>query len=130
MNSQALEPKPKENRAMRFKRIQWMVGLSLCTAVLASSVKMADDDRDFGLKTERLLKAHSEQLFGIAQPLEESALGPYTGLDSSLAVIVAKGLNVTVVSTATHSLNDQMALWPDDNSPTHIIIAVEDGTSG
>jgi secreted PhoX family phosphatase len=57
-------------------------------------------------------------------------LGPYTGLDSSLAVTLAKGLNVAVVSTATHSLNDQMALWPDDNSPTHIIIAVEDGTSG
>jgi Bacterial protein of unknown function (DUF839) len=117
---------------MRLKRMQSMAGLSLFTVLLGAGVKMAGDDRDgrdFGLNTQHQLKAHSQQLFGVTQPLEESALGPYAGLDNSLAVIVAKGLRVSVVSNATHSQNDMMALWPNDSNPTHIIIAVESGTN-
>jgi Bacterial protein of unknown function (DUF839) len=85
--------------------------------------------KDFGLRVQRQLWAHSEQLFGVTKPLPESALGPFTGLDSSAAVTVAEGLTVTVVSNATHPENDMMVLWPNDENPTHAIIAVEGDTS-
>jgi hypothetical protein len=49
-------------------------------------------DIDFGLHVEQLLNANSEQLFGIKRPLDQSALGPYNGLDNTLSVIVATGL--------------------------------------
>jgi hypothetical protein len=39
-------------------------------------------------------------------------------------------LQVTVVSNATNPLADQIALWPNDANPTHLIMAIEGGTSG
>jgi secreted PhoX family phosphatase len=85
----------------------------------------ADDFFDFGLKVENFLKAHSEQLFGITQPLDESALGTFDGTDNTQAVSVAKGLTVSVISNVTHPEADQIALWPDDAHPTHAFVAVE-----
>ena len=42
---------------------------------------------------------------------------------------VREGLTATVVSNATHPENDMMVLWPNDENPTHAIIAVEGDTS-
>src|SRR5262249_12768634 len=55
----------------------------------------------------------------------ESALGDFKGLDNTLSVIVAKGLKVSNVSSAANPLHDMIALWPNDHSPTHLIVAVE-----
>jgi hypothetical protein len=35
--------------------------------------------KDFGLRVQRQLWAHSEQLFGVTKPLPESALGHFHG---------------------------------------------------
>jgi hypothetical protein len=102
---------------------------TVCAAALiTAAVLIAEDDRDFGLKVQHDLEAHSEQLFGVVQPLAESAQGPYTGLDNAQAVVVAKGLRVSVVSNANHPLSDMIALWPNNTNPTHAIVAVEGGT--
>src|SRR5262245_51199650 len=85
----------------------------------------ADTPIDFGLAVERALTENSQDLFGIRKPLKESALGPYTGADSAQAVIAAKGLHVSVVSSATHSESDQIALWPNDDHPTHLFTCAE-----
>jgi hypothetical protein len=108
-----------------------MVGCSVAVLLGAASFVSlrAQDDEDFGLKVEHLLHAHSEQLFGVTQPLKESALGPFTGTDSSESVTVAEGLTVSVVSNATHDENDMLVLWPNDLNPTHIIVAVEGDAS-
>ena len=107
-------------------RWKTIVQLLLVAVVLEMAGIVAwAQDIDFGLHVEQLLNAHSEQLFGVKQPLDQSALGPYTGLDNTLSVIVAKGLNVSNVSSAANPLHDMIALWPNDHSPTHLIVAVE-----
>ena len=54
----------------------------------------ADGPFDFGAAVEDALAENSLELFGVGTPLKESALGPYDGADSALAVIAAKGLRV------------------------------------
>src|SRR5215831_13807793 len=106
------------------------VGFALCTAMLAIGFAMARADTDFGLVVEQLLNQFSETLFGIQQPLAESALGPFTGPDCTQAIIVATGLTVSVVSNVTDPLADQIALWPDDEHPTHLFVCVENSIAG
>jgi hypothetical protein len=85
----------------------------------------ADAPFDFGLAVEQALSENSLELFGIQKPLKKSALGPYAGADSALAVTAAKGLQVSVVSTATDPQSDQIALWPNDDHPTHLFTCAE-----
>jgi Alkaline phosphatase PhoX len=85
----------------------------------------ADGPFDFGAAVEDALAENSLELFGVGTPLKESALGPYDGADSALAVIAAKGLRVSVVSTATHPDSDMIALWPNDDRPTHLFTCGE-----
>jgi secreted PhoX family phosphatase len=42
-------------------------------------------------------------------------------------VIAAQGLKVTAISNVTDPLADQIALWPNDEHPTHLFMAVETG---
>ncbi|MGZ8726809.1 MAG: alkaline phosphatase PhoX, partial [Aeromicrobium sp.] len=70
---------------------------------------------------------HSQQLFGILQPLNRSALGPYNGADSTASIEVAKGLTVSLVSSAVAPTADMIAFWPNDAHPTHLFVCVEAG---
>jgi hypothetical protein len=84
-------------------------------------------EEDWGLKQQKDLEDHSEQLFGIVKGLDESALGPYSGTNNALSVVAAKNLRVSVVSNVTDPLADQIALWPNDEHPTHLFMAIETG---
>src|SRR4029077_20170372 len=66
------------------------------------------------------------QLFGIGRPLEQSALGPYDGPDNLQAIEVARGLRVSLVSSGVASAADQIALWPNDEHPTHLFVCDEE----
>jgi secreted PhoX family phosphatase len=81
---------------------------------------------DFGAFVQAQLSEHAEELFGFRRPLERSALGPYDGPDNLQAIQVAPGLHVSLVSTATASAADQIALWPDDDRPTHLFVCDEE----
>src|SRR5215475_12397664 len=81
---------------------------------------------DFGSFVADLLSDHSEQLFGIGHPLEESALGPYDGPDNLQAIQVAPGLRVSLVSSSVASAADQIALWPDDDNPKFLFVCDEE----
>jgi secreted PhoX family phosphatase len=81
---------------------------------------------DFGTFIADQLSDHSEQLFGIEQPLEESALGPYDGPDNLQAIQVAKGLHVSLVSSSVASAADQIAMWPDDENPKYLFVCDEE----
>src|SRR6185295_17761935 len=59
-------------------------------------------------------------------PLEQSALGPYDGPDNLQAIQVAPGLHVSLVSSSTASAADQIALWPNDDHPTHLFVCDEE----
>jgi len=99
---------------------------SLAVAVLAARVTAASPKADFGLFIAEQLRSHSEQLFGFHHPLDESAVGPYDGADNTQAIEVAHGLTVSLVSSSVASAADQIALWPDDDSPTHLFVCDEE----
>ena len=103
-------------------------------AALAASLcvpALADDDNDFGLKVEQLLKAQSEKLFGVEKPLDNSAaptVGPYrTQLQTAYnQVLVAHGLKVEYLTRAAANSTDMMAFYPALN-PTYLISCIEGG---
>jgi secreted PhoX family phosphatase len=82
--------------------------------------------RDFGTFIEDQLSEHSESLFGIDHPLEESALGPFDGPDNLQAIKLAAGLHASLVSSSVASAADQIALWPDDDHPKFLFVCDEE----
>jgi hypothetical protein len=56
---------------------------------------IADEEGgDFGVRVQRELNERAETLLG-AESLSRSALGPFTGADSTQAIVVARGLRVS-----------------------------------
>jgi hypothetical protein len=94
----------------------------LAVVGLTTRMRAGNPHKDFGSFVQDQLSDHSEQLFGIGHPLEESALGPYDGLDNLQAIQVAKGLQVSLVSSGVASAADQIALWPDDDNPKRRLV--------
>ena len=89
------------------------------------------DELDFGLEIEQRLKAHSEKLFGVEKPIENSAaptVGPYrTSFQTPYdQVLVAHGLKVEYLTRNAANVTDMMAFYPAHN-PTHLITCVEGG---
>ena len=102
--------------------------LSLLTLALLSAG--AAQAADFGVHTEHLLKAHSNQLFGIDKPLGESApetTAPTRALNqkASAQLLVAKGLKVDFLTRNAANNTDMMVFWPSADNPTHLFTAVE-----
>jgi hypothetical protein len=100
-------------------------------AVVGTTSRMiaSHPHRDFGSFVEDVLSDHSEQLFGIRHPLEESALGPYDGPDNLQAIQLAPGLHASLVSSSVASAADQIALWPDDDHPKYLFTCDEETTN-
>src|SRR5882672_9379524 len=96
---------------------------------LTSRMKADHPHRDFGSFIADQLSDHSEQLFGIKRPLDESALGPFDGPDNTQAIQVAPGLHVSLVSSSVASAADQIALWPDDDRPRFLFVCDEETTN-
>lgn len=86
------------------------------------------DDQGEGPTKDFQLRAHSEKLFGFANPLEESALGPFDG-PATQALVLAEGLTVKLISSGGHHSTDQIALWPNDDHPTHLFVCDEETSS-
>jgi hypothetical protein len=104
------------------------VAMATAFAPLAAQ---ADDDTDFGLKVEQLLKAQSEKLFSVEKPLVDSApptVGPYrTAFQTAYdQVLVAHGLKVEYLTRKAANAADMMTFYPAQN-PTHFITCVEGG---
>lgn len=81
---------------------------------------------DFGAFVANQLSGRSEQLFGFRNPLARSVLGPYDGPSNPDAIQVADGLRVSTVSRVVASAADQIALWPNDDHPTHVFVCDEE----
>jgi hypothetical protein len=105
----------------------WAVtALSLGAGLMTADAIASDRwDNDFGLRVERILNLASSELFGIDRPVVASALGPFADPDNRGAVIVAAGLRVGVVSNVTDPQADMIALWPNDEHPSHLFVCVE-----
>jgi secreted PhoX family phosphatase len=109
------------------KEAVWISSAAAVAAVAALGIAprlVADEDVDFGLQAQRELNQRSEKLLGTGS-LRRSALGPFTGADSTQAITVARGLHVSLVSSAVHPSTDMIVLWPDDRNPTHLFVCDE-----
>jgi secreted PhoX family phosphatase len=117
----------------------WILG---AVAVLAlGTVALADNDNDqdfefrfdFGLLRDRLLEVTSNSLFGVNRGVAMSSLASIdaaTAEASPTALItVARGLKARVVTAAASAAAniDQIALFPGDRAPTHLIVCNEGG---
>ena len=101
------------------------VAAASLVAALTARVLAENPNLDFGAFVAGQLNSHSEQLFGFTHPLAESALGPYDGADIP-AIQLADGLQATLVSSSVASAADQIALWPNDDNPTHLFVCDEE----
>jgi hypothetical protein len=90
---------------------------------------------DFGQKIEKELNNDAMPLFGVQDTLDASSTTQVTGVqaeaDPRVLVTLAKGLEAHVVSKdpALGGNVDQIALWPSDLNPTHLIFCNEQGTA-
>ena len=106
---------------------RWSVAITgFAVLGLTSQMKADRPTLDFGSFVQDELREHAEQLFGIERPLAKSALGPYDGADNLQAIQVAPGLKVSLVSSSVASAADQIALWPNDDRPTHVFVCDEE----
>ena len=104
-------------------------------AVLAAASAVAANGFgfDFGLFRDQQLDAHSEQLFGIVSPVDASSTESIGATDANAdptsLITVAKGLRVHVLTAQPNAAPniDQMVFWPNDQNPTHLIVANEEG---
>jgi secreted PhoX family phosphatase len=113
------------------KKTVWITGAIAAAAAAAISIAprlVADEDVDFGLRVQRELNDRAEKLLG-TESLSRSALGPFPGADSTQALAVARGLRVSLVSSAVHFSTDQIVLWPDDRHPTHLFVCDESSSN-
>jgi secreted PhoX family phosphatase len=89
---------------------------------------------DFGQTVEQLAKARANALFGTLGVLEASSTLSLTAAQAdanpATLITVAPGLTVRTVSASpTLAPNiDQIALWPSDMNPTHLIACNEQGS--
>jgi len=88
----------------------------------------------FGAERDATLAARSHELFGVGKPLTASSTISITAAeaqaDPTALVTLADGLHARVVTAGVAAPNlDQMALWPDDEHPTHLISINEQGAT-
>src|SRR5262245_55642371 len=101
-----------------------VLGLALLGAAGADTVARADTE--FGESRDHQLQAQSVREFGVVRPLEESSpaqIGKAEAeADPTKLATLAGGLRARVVTSGVAAPNlDMLALWPNDESPTHLI---------
>ncbi|HXF07097.1 MAG TPA: alkaline phosphatase PhoX [Candidatus Acidoferrales bacterium] len=109
---------------MRCRPIPALLGLGL---IMSGNAPAAD----FGELTQKQLETSTVRLFGFTKPLSASATQPSgfaraPGQAATDQILLAQGLQVRYLTrTAAHN-TDQMAFWPNDTAPTHLITCVEE----
>jgi secreted PhoX family phosphatase len=110
----------------------------ICAAVMAAASAAAlygFAHADFGLFRDNQMEAHSQQLFGVVSGIDASSTESIGATDANAdptsLVTLAKGLRAHVLSAVPNLAPniDQMVLWPNDQNPTHLIAANEEGVA-
>jgi len=99
-------------------------------APIAQSQARLSVPGDPGAEYERKLQSQTEKLFGFEQPVASAATTPSNTAPGDQAVVIAKGLTAQLISDRVGENADMIALWPNDDQPTHAIICNEiDGSA-
>jgi hypothetical protein len=118
----------------RMSRLASFSIIALC-AVGVVEARADGSDNDFGAVRDKTLTDKAKSLFGFEKQLDSSSTASVdaatAGADPTSLITVAKGLKVRVVSAAANlgANTDQMAFWPNDTTPTHLIVMNEQGTA-
>ncbi|MGE0601665.1 MAG: hypothetical protein AB7J35_19285 [Dehalococcoidia bacterium] len=110
-------------------RLALVAGAGICALTVGAA---AFAGGDHGKEREHSDKAHSNQDFGIVQPIDSSS---QNSIDAATAnsdprklATFAKQLKAKVVATVDGAPNiDMMALWPNDQNPQWLIACNEEG---
>ena len=119
------------------RKLAWVAALGLAgltgNTIAGGEHHHGNPAFDYGVFQERQLRTFSGILFGVTGPVEASST---ESVDKATAeahpeslITVAKSLRVRVVSAAANlgPNIDMMAFWPNDRSPTHLIVCNEEG---
>ena len=101
------------------------MGVGVAVLLIGARPVAQSGRADFGLFVADQLRDHAMQLFGFHDPRGASAVGPFNG-PSVDALELAGGLKATLISSAVHDSADQIAMWPDDDHPTHLFVCDEE----
>ena len=121
---------------MHTRTLRWLAAVGvvgLATTAAAHEFEHRGFGFDFGLFRDHQLDAHSERLFGVERGLDASSTESIGATDANAdptkLVTLAKGLRAHVVTAQPNAGPniDQIALWPNDRFPTHLIVANEEG---
>jgi hypothetical protein len=110
---------------MRRRPTLALLGLGLMMSGTASAA-------DFGELMQKQLETGTARLFGFTKPITASATMPSgfarasEGQPASAQIVLAPGLQVRYLTRTAADKTDQMALWPNDTAPTHLITCVEE----
>jgi len=108
--------------------------VAILPLVLCLSVSgVAEAASDFGAFLQGLLFARSFEQFGVVRPLDASSSTQITKEQmeaNALALVtLSPSLKARVVTSTPLALNiDMIALWPDDEHPTHLFACNEGET--
>jgi len=107
-----------------------VLGAVAAASLIAVSAPLAQSSLrlDFGAFVERLLGGLAQLQFGFREPLAQSSLDDIPRRPNQLVsdiVSVAPGLRAEIFSRDIAQNADQFAFWPNDDSPTHIIVCIE-----
>lgn len=113
---------------------KWAVAVAVVVAAGVAGNAFAGFNEDPGADYQKRLDNEAEKLFGVKGGLDASSTA---SVDAATAnanplslVTLAPGLKARVVTAGVAGANiDQMALWPDDATPTHLIACNEQGTT-
>jgi Bacterial protein of unknown function (DUF839) len=121
-----LDPARIRSRVRIPTRVRSRLAISVATAlvVVIGGTVVALSKSDPGADYQHQLAAQSEAIFGFGHPLDDAASGAFSG-PGDQAVETAKGLSVRLVSSSVGQNADMIALWPNDDHPTHAIICNE-----
>ena len=115
------------------KRRMFVGGAIAASALMAAGVAVASGKFDVGLFRDAALRSQAQDLFGVRRPLVDSsaqAIDKATATaDPRKLVTLAGGLKARVVSSTAATRTDQMALWPNGDSPTYLIACDEEGVT-
>ena len=116
---------------MRVRRKALIAGIGVTVvAALGGGAAVALGGLDFGVLRDKTMNAAALPLFGVNRGLDASSTTSANpadaSADASKLVTVAPGLKAKVISQGKAAPNlDQLTLWPNEQSPTHIIVCNE-----
>jgi len=108
-------------KTLRLRRSALAIALSSMSLVPSIAPAV-----DFGKVQETALNLGSQALFGFGLPVQQASSTSSLAGNGKDAVQVAKGLSVKVISNQVGGAGDMIALWPNDENPTHSIVCNED----